>query len=124
MTGNVGIGTSNPTERLAVNGTIHTKEVKVDLTGWPDYVFNKDYKLPALSVVKQYIDLNHHLPEMPPERQVVDNGIKLGEMNRLLTKKVEELTLYLLAQQKEITELKQLFRTSVQNAPNRKRKKH
>jgi len=94
--GNVGIGTVNPQNKLDVNGTIHSKQVNVDLNGWPDYVFKKDYQLPSLQEVKTYIDQNHHLPEMPSEQQVAKDGLNLGEMNKLLTKKVEELTLYLI----------------------------
>ncbi|GGH18325.1 hypothetical protein [Mucilaginibacter phyllosphaerae] len=109
--GNVGIGTTNPTDKLAVNGTIHTKEVKVDLNGWSDYVFDKTYILPGLNDVETYIQQNHRLPEMPSEKEVVENGLKLGEMNKLLTKKVEELTLYLINQQKQIDELKQQIKS-------------
>jgi len=100
--GNIGIGTANPDEKLSVNGTIHTKEVKVNLTGWMDYVFKPKYHLPSLSEVKTYIDKNQHLPDMPSEQEVVKDGINLGEMNKLLTKKVEELTLYLIKQQNQI----------------------
>lgn len=103
-TGNVGISTSNTQGyKLAVNGSIHSKSVKVDLIGWPDFVFQKDYKLPTLTEVKNYIDMNHHLPEMPSANEVHTNGLDLGEMNRLLLKKVEELTLYLI-EQKEASE--------------------
>jgi hypothetical protein len=75
-------------------------------SAWPDYVFKTQYKLPALNEVKAYIDRNHHLPEMPSEQEVKDNGINLGEMNKLLTKKVEELTLYAIGQKEEIEQLK------------------
>jgi hypothetical protein len=105
--GNVGIGTATPDSRLAVNGTIHAQEVKVDLTGWNDYVFNTAYHLPTLTEVKTYIDQNHHLPGMPTEAEVIKNGLKVGETEALLTKKVEELTLYLLDKDKEAKELKQ-----------------
>jgi hypothetical protein len=98
--GNVGIGTTTPDAKLAVNGTIHSKEVKVDLTGWPDYVFKSSYHLPALTEVKIYIDRNRHLPGMPSEFEVEKNGINLGEMVKQQTKKIEELTLYLIEQQK------------------------
>jgi hypothetical protein len=110
--GNVGIGITNPTDKLAVNGTIHTKEVRVDLTGWPDYVFKKDYKLPTLIEVKDYIDKNQHLPDMPSEKEVADNGLNLGEMNKILTKKVEELTLYLIEQNKRIEKLESVLKKS------------
>jgi len=113
--GNVAIGTTDPHGyKLAVNGDAIATSMTVKLySAWPDYVFKPAYKLPALADVKTYIDKNHHLPDMPSEQQVATNGLNLGEMNRLLTKKVEELTLYLLdenkqvkSQQTEIIELK------------------
>ncbi|EHQ28643.1 tail fiber protein [Mucilaginibacter paludis] len=104
INGNVGIGTTTPDAKLSVNGTIHTKEVKVDLLNWPDYVFKPNYNLPSLSFLKTYIDANHHLPEMPSENEVAKDGVNLGEMNKLLTKKVEELTLYLIEKDKQLTQ--------------------
>ena len=98
--GNVGIGTNSPDAKLAVNGTIHSREVKVNLQGWPDYVFKPDYVLPSLTEIKTYVTENHNLPEIPTEQEVAKDGIKLGELNKLLVKKIEELTLYLI-QQKE-----------------------
>jgi hypothetical protein len=94
--GYVGIGTTTPHEALSVNGNIRSKEVKVELNNWPDYVFKPTYILPTLTEVKTYIDKNHHLPEMPSEAEVKENGINLGEMVKLQTKKIEELTLYLI----------------------------
>jgi hypothetical protein len=96
--GNVGIGTTTPDAKLAVNGTIHTKEVKVDLIGWSDYVFDEDYNLPTLEEVKQHIDEKGHLPNIPSAAEVAENGINLGEMNAKLLEKIEELTLYLIKQ--------------------------
>jgi hypothetical protein len=106
--GNVGIGTAAPDAPLAVKGRIHAKEVKVDVTGAlaPDYVFDNDYNLPSLAKVKEYIDKNHHLPEVPSAKEMEAKGVELGEMNLLLLKKIEELTLYVLEQQKQIDELK------------------
>jgi hypothetical protein len=100
--GNVGIGTTTPDANLAVNGTIHTKEVKIDITGFPDYVFKPTYRLQPLSALKNYIDQNQHLPEMPSAQEVTKNGVNLGEMNKLLVKKVEELTLYLIEKDKQL----------------------
>ncbi|WP_158800295.1 hypothetical protein [Pedobacter sp. L105] len=99
--GNVGIGITNPVEKLAVNGIIHSTEVKVDMTGWSDYVFKKEYPLLPLSEVKTYIDKNQHLPGIPSESEVIKSGLNLGDMNKLLTKKVEELTLYLIEKDAE-----------------------
>jgi hypothetical protein len=99
-TGNVGIGTASPDQKLTVNGTIHSKSVVVDVNIFPDYVFNKGYTLPLITDIKTYIDKNHHLPEMPSAAEVAKDGLNLGEMNKLLVKKVEELTLYLIEQQK------------------------
>jgi hypothetical protein len=94
-TGNVGIGTTNPTAKLSVNGTIRTKEVVVD-TGWADYVFKPDYQLPALSEVGAYIREHHHLPGVPSEKDVQEKGVGLGEMQAKLLAKVEELTLHMI----------------------------
>jgi hypothetical protein len=103
--GNIGVGTTAPgTYRLAVNGGIHSQSVNVDLTGWSDYVFKQGYTLPSLTEVKTYIDQNHHLPDMPSEQEVIKDGLNLGEMNKLLVKKVEELTLYLIEKDKQVQE--------------------
>ncbi len=100
--GNVGIGTSNPDAKLTVNGTVHSKEVKVDLNiPVPDYVFNYAYKLPTLNSIKAYIDQNHHLPEIPSAAQIEKEGLRLSEMNMKLLKKVEELTLYLIEKEEK-----------------------
>ncbi|MBB6502263.1 hypothetical protein [Pedobacter cryoconitis] len=105
--GNVGIGITNPKERLEVNGTIHSRAVRVDLNGWADYVLKPDYRLPTLSEVKAFIDQNQHLPDIPSEKEVIRDGLNLGEMNKLLTKKIEELTLYLIVKEQQISELNQ-----------------
>ncbi|MBO9675242.1 MAG: hypothetical protein J7577_17475 [Sphingobacteriaceae bacterium] len=102
--GNVGIGTLTPRERLSVNGNIRAKEIKVEATNWPDYVFEEDYKVGTLKELENYIKSNKHLPEMPTAKEVEVNGIALGEMNKLLLKKMEELTLHLIEQQKQLNE--------------------
>jgi hypothetical protein len=107
--GNVGIGTASPDAKLAVKGQVHAQEVKVDLNGAvaPDYVFEKDYKLTSLEEIKNYIDQNKHLPEVPSAKEMEKNGVQLGEMNMLLLRKIEELTLHLIEQNKTIAELKE-----------------
>jgi hypothetical protein len=95
---------SNIVFKVGYNGVTYAKAVSVQTTGWPDYVFEKNYRLPGLSYVKQYIAQNQHLPEMPSARQIEKDGINLGEMDRILTQKVEELTLYLIDKDKELKE--------------------
>ncbi len=105
--GNVGIGTTTPDEKLTVKGKIHTQEIRVDLNGAvaPDYVFEKDYNLKSLQEIENYIIKNKHLPEIPSAKTMEEEGVYLKEMNLLLLKKVEELTLYLIEQEKRISEL-------------------
>lgn len=109
LNGNVSIGTIDTKGyKLAVNGSAVATSMTVKLnSAWPDYVFKEEYKLPTLISVKDYIDKNHHLPDMPSAAQIEKEGINLGEINTALTKKVEELTLYLIAQNKEMKELKE-----------------
>jgi len=103
--GNVGVGTSSPDALLAVKGAIHANEVRVDLSvPGPDYVFESDYKLASLEEIKNYIDQNKHLPEIPSAKEMEKNGVQLGEMNMLLLKKIEELTLHILEQERKIQE--------------------
>lgn len=109
--------------KLAVGGKIIAEELKVQLQSapWPDYVFAKGYKLPSLLEVEKQIKEKGHLENMPSATTVKENGFEVGEMNRLLLEKVEELTLYTIDQQKqldkqtrEIEELKALVNTLVQ----------
>jgi hypothetical protein len=103
--GNLGIGIMNATERLAVSGKIRAKEIKVEATNWPDYVFEKDYKLKPLAEVEEFVRLNKHPPDIPSAKEAEANGIALGEMNKLLLKKIEDLTLYIIEQEKRILAL-------------------
>jgi len=103
---NIAIGTSNPQSyKLAVNGTaIFTKAVVKPITSWPDYVFKKNYLLPGLDEVGRYIQEHHHLPGVASEQEIALRGIDLGEQQTVLLKKVEELTLYLLRENKSLTD--------------------
>lgn len=101
----IGIGTRNPQYKLDVNGTIRAKEIKVE-TGWADFVFAPDYQLPTLDEVEAHIKEHKHLPGIPTEAEVTKDGANLGEMNVKLLQKVEELTLYMIQQNKEIESLK------------------
>lgn len=102
MNGNVGIGIANPQEKLAVNGNIRAKEIKVETANWPDYVFADDYDLKDIKTLEKYIRINKHLPEMPSAKEAEENGIALGQINNSLVKKVEELTLYLIEKDRQV----------------------
>lgn len=104
--GNVGIGTGNPTYLLSVNGTIEAKEVIVE-TGWADYVFAPNYRLAPLSEVEQLIKTAKHLPGVPSAQEIARQGVNLGDMQARLLAKVEELTLYVIAQDKRIEKLEE-----------------
>jgi hypothetical protein len=105
--GNVGIGTTAINGyKLAVNGEAIFTRVKVKpFSGWPDYVFSRDYRLLSLQEVEKYIKDNNHLPNVPSATEVEKEGLDLAEMNKKLLQKVEELTLYIIEQQKTIDRL-------------------
>jgi len=106
--GNVGVATTNTKGyTFAVNGSAIATSMTVKLyADWPDYVLKSKYRLPSLTTVKAYIDRNQHLPDMPSEKEVKSNGINLGEIVKVQTKKIEELTLYAIEQQKQIEQLR------------------
>jgi hypothetical protein len=107
FSGDVGIGTTNPQSELAVNGTITAKEVVVTLDGWPDFVFSDNYKPMPLNKLEKYIKVNKSLPGIPKEKEVVKEGVALGDMQVKLLQKVEELTLYVIELKKDNEELKE-----------------
>ncbi|GEM_PF-4776910 len=107
--GKIGINTTNPDMELTVNGKIHAKEVKIDLSVLaPDYVFRSGYNLKTIAEVEQFIKENNHLPEMPSAKEFQKKGIMQAEMDMNLLKKIEELTLYTIAQEKKIKKLELL----------------
>lgn len=118
--GNVGIGTANPLARLSVNGNILAKEIKIKTDiAVPDYVFDPNYQLSSLSSIEDYIKKHRHLPEIPSATDIQKDGVDLTAMNLALLKKVEELTLHLIAKEKEIDELKQTQKSSLQELSER-----
>ncbi|MEM7380767.1 MAG: malectin domain-containing carbohydrate-binding protein, partial [Bacteroidota bacterium] len=91
-TGNVSIGTaSSGTYKLAVDGNVRAREVRVDSDVWPDYVFEEDYELPSLEEVAKHIQKKGHLINIPSATEIETSGLELGEMNKLLLEKIEEL---------------------------------
>jgi len=94
--------------KLTVSGKVICEELKVELyNSWPDYVFADEYQLTPLHELKSFIETNHHLPSMPKAAEVEKEGFEVGEMNRLLLEKVEELTLYVIQLQAEVDALKE-----------------
>jgi hypothetical protein len=108
VSGNVGIGTTNPgNSKLAVEGSISARSVKVTTTTpFPDYVFYHGYKLRPLGEVETYVKQNQHLPDVPSAAEVKREGLNLGEMDAVLLRKIEELTLYVIEQNKQLDQLR------------------
>ncbi len=105
--GNVGIGTTDTKGyKLAVAGDIIAERVVVKLqANWPDYVFTPSYQLASLTEVERYIEQNLHLPNVPSAKEIADKGIDVGAMNTKMMEKIEELTLYLIEQNKKLDAL-------------------
>ncbi|NSL87322.1 hypothetical protein ECE50_010805 [Chitinophaga sp. Mgbs1] len=105
--GNIGIGTTDTKGyKLAVGGVIIAERMRVKaMASWPDYVFENSYQRPSLAALDRYINEHKHLPEIPAATEVAAKGIDVAEMNALLLKKIEELTLYLIEEHKRNNEL-------------------
>ncbi|RPI28443.1 MAG: hypothetical protein EHM61_05065 [Acidobacteria bacterium] len=104
-TGNVGIGTSTPTARLDVAGDVRVRGTIVygaPAIAVPDYVFGRDYQLMPLSELEQYVTREKHLPNVPNAGEIQENGVDVGQFQMRLLEKIEELTLYTVAQAKVI----------------------
>ncbi|UYQ94803.1 hypothetical protein MKQ68_06825 [Chitinophaga horti] len=100
---NIGIGTaSTGAYRLAVEGIIGARKVRVTQAAWADYVFQPDYKLRSIPELEAFINTHGHLPDVPSAEEVAKDGIDLGDMDSRLLRKIEELTLYVIEQQKQI----------------------
>jgi len=101
--GNIGIGTvTTGNHKLAVEGSIGAREIKVEANGWSDFVFENNYRLPTLVEVENYIKEKGHLKDIPSAKEVEKNGFFLGEMDAKLLQKIEELTLYVIEQEKRL----------------------
>jgi hypothetical protein len=105
--GDVGIGTAAPQSKLAVNGTITAKEIKVTDVGWADYIFSNKYHLAPIEEVEKYISEYKHLPGIPAEETVSKAGVSVSEMFTLHMTKIEELTLYVIQLNQENKILKE-----------------
>jgi hypothetical protein len=103
--GNVGIGVVPNTYKLEVNGTTRSKEVIVE-TGWADYVFEDNYQLKSIDELESFIKENKHLPNIPKASEIESKGLKVGETNKAMMEKIEELALYIIQLKKEIDILK------------------
>ncbi len=100
--GNVGIGTTNPTDMLTVAGKIGAREIKVSTNAGADFVFEPGYELTDLKTLEKFVNTHKHLPEIPTAVEMVENGVNLGELNVKLLQKVEELTLHLIDKDKQL----------------------
>lgn len=138
--GEVGIGTTTPTAKLdvvgsikasgslsvssaSINGTLTANRVTVNVGSFPDYVFEDDYKLQPLSEVEKFIKENKHLPKVPSAKEVEQNGMNVGELNVLMMEKIEELTLHLIEQQKRLEQQAQEIEMLKKGKSKKKRKK-
>nr|WP_321426996.1 hypothetical protein [uncultured Acetobacteroides sp.] len=104
--GRVGILTASPRYELDVIGTIRAREIKVDLNG-ADFVFEKDFKLMTLNELEKFVTEQKHLPEIAPAKEMEKNGTELGELNSKLLQKMEEMTLYMIEQNKRIDSIQE-----------------
>jgi hypothetical protein len=102
--GYIGIGTANPQSLLAVEGTITAQQVSVTQTGWSDFVFDSMYRCRSLENVEVYTRAYKHLPDIPSAKEIQQNGLDLGGMEKLHMQKIEELTLYAIEADKHARE--------------------
>lgn len=99
--------TSKAEFRVKSTGFVYSREVNVQLTAFPDYVFANNYKLQSLESLESYIKTNKHLPNVPTAKEIEKNGANLGELAKIQMEKIEELTLYIIELQKRIRALEE-----------------
>jgi len=92
-----------------IYGTLRATKMNVDAKWWADFVFDADYELKSLAEVEAFIVENKHLPDVPSEEEVLANGLDLGEMQAIQQQKIEELTLYIIQQQKQMDALLEMI---------------
>ncbi|MCR9133506.1 MAG: hypothetical protein NXI08_13055 [bacterium] len=109
--GKVGIGTANPDYKLTVAGTISSREIIVEETAGADFVFEENYDLPTLGEIESFIQKNKHLPGIAPASQMIEEGVKVGELQIQLLQKIEELTLHVI----EINKENQVLRKEIEH---------
>jgi hypothetical protein len=110
VNGQTKIGTKSSTAHsnamLTVDGKIVCKDLYVTASSdWPDFVFKPGYNVPSLQEIEKYYTENGHLPLIPSEKEILEKGIDVGEMNKLLLQKIEEMTILMVKQEKRISEL-------------------
>jgi hypothetical protein len=91
--------------QLDNDGLMHSREIRVDALVWPDYVFEADYDLKPLSELKEFITAKGHLPNIPSEKDILENGINVSEMQQLQMEKIEELTLYMIQMDEKMNQM-------------------
>jgi hypothetical protein len=120
--GNVGIGTTSiASYKLSVNGNIRTRKVRVDQDTWADYVFENNYQLRPINELERYIQVEKHLPDVPSAAEVKKEGLDLGDNQAVLLKKIEELTLYVIEQNKKIEALQKMVLQQQNNKDAKKK---
>ncbi|WP_146217482.1 hypothetical protein [Chitinophaga sp. S165] len=120
--GTVGIGTAEPKARLAVNGVVLAKKVRITPINWADYVFEPSYDLPTLQQLEKFIIHHKHLPDIPSAKEVSKDDLNLGGSQVSLLQKIEEMTLYLIAQDKKLKQRDELINDREQVLADREKR--
>jgi hypothetical protein len=107
----IGTTVNDPNSMLQVNGNITAKKLTITQAGWPDDVFGAGYKLPSLMTTASYITAKHHLPGIPSAREIAGKGLDIADMQKRQMRKIEELTLYLIAVNKKLQALEEQVST-------------